>query len=234
MAGEGALAPRVFVVDLGRPVLDPADRHHIERSLRLRPGDALTAGDGEGRLRPCRLGRHGALEPEGAVVEVALDHPPLTVAFALTKGGRPELAVQKLTELGVDRIVPFTAARSVTRWDGVRADRHLERLRRVAREAAMQCRRAHIPTVADLTGFDEARALPGAALAARDGRPPTLDHPTLMVGPEGGWSPAERGCGLPTVTLGPHVLRAETAAVVAGALLAGLRSGVVAPARIRS
>ena len=66
------------------------------------------------------------------------------------------------------------------------------------------------------------------ALADPGGRPPSLDYPTVLVGPEGGWSPAERGFGLPTVALGPTVLRTETAAVTAGALLAALRAGLVA------
>ena len=71
--------------------------------------------------------------------------PKLTIGFALIKGGRPELVVQKLTELGVDAIVPFTAEHSVARWDANRATRHIERLRRVAREAAMQSRQVRIP-----------------------------------------------------------------------------------------
>jgi 16S rRNA (uracil1498-N3)-methyltransferase len=151
----------------------------------------------------------------------------VAVGVALTKGDRPEVAVQKLTELGVDRIVPFVADRSVARWEGERAVRHVGRLRRVAREAAVQARLTFLPEVADLTDFASVAALPGAARCDRGGGPPGLDRPVLLVGPEGGWSDAERDRGLPVVGLGPTTLRAETAAIAAGALLTALRAGAV-------
>jgi RsmE family RNA methyltransferase len=72
--------------------------------------------------------------------------------------------------------------------------------------------------------------MPGAAMADRGGVPPTLDLPLLLIGPEGGWAGHEQALDLPRVALGTHVLRAETAAVVAGAMLAGLRGGIVGPA----
>jgi 16S rRNA (uracil1498-N3)-methyltransferase len=118
----------------------------------------------------------------------------------------------------------------VVRWDAERAARQGERLRTVAREAAAQSRRAWLPEVADLSTFAEVAALPGAVLAERTGPAPTLDRPVILVGPEGGWSPTELAAGLPLVGLGPHVLRAETAAVAAGLLLAGLRAGLIRPA----
>lgn len=224
-------AAHVFVADLERPHLDEGDRRHLTQVLRLRPGELVTAADGTGRWRRCRVGPGGRLEVVGDVEVAAAPRPALTVAIALTKGNRPELAVQKLTELGIDRVVPFLAARSVARWDGERVDRHLRRLRRVAREASMQCRRAYLPEVTDLTDFDGAAGLPGAALTRLGGEPPTLDRPTLLVGPEGGWSDEERSRALPEVGLGPHVLRAETAAIAAATLLSALRCGVAAPAR---
>ena len=219
-------AAHAFVSDLDRPELAPDDRHHLERVLRLRPGEELTISDGAGGWRRCRFGL--PLEPVGEVRREERMHPEITVAFALTKGERPEWAVQKLTELGVDRIAPFAAARSVVRWDDARAARHVERLRRVAREAAVQSRRAWLPVVDELTTF-AAAAAPPAALAERGGAPPSLAHPVVLVGPEGGWAPEELAVGLPTVGLGPQVLRAETAAVAAGALLCALRAGVVFP-----
>jgi 16S rRNA (uracil1498-N3)-methyltransferase len=223
-------AAHVFVADLDRPELDEGDRHHLVQVLRLRPGDLVTAGDGEGRWCRCHLGGGGVLERSGEVVAVAAPPPALTVAVALTKGSRPELAVQKLTELGIDRVVLFVSARSVVRWEGDRGQRHLRRLRRVAREAAMQSRRAYLPEVSDLTDFEGAAGLPGAVLAAPGGKPPGLQWPAVLVGPEGGWSDAEAGHGLRKVGLGPQVLRAETAAIAAATLLSALRGGVVAPA----
>ncbi len=184
----------------------------------------MTVSDGVGGWRPGRFGDE--LEVVGSVQRVAARTPSLTVAFALVKGGRPELVVQKLTELGVDVIRPFAAARSVVRWDDAKADHQLQRLRRIAREASMQCRRCHLPTVEPVAAFADVAALPGAVLANRSGQPPTLQHPTILIGPEGGWEVHELA-DRPTVALGPHVLRAETAAITAGALLAALRDGVV-------
>jgi 16S rRNA (uracil1498-N3)-methyltransferase len=152
----------------------------------------------------------------------------VTVCFAVPKGERPELVVQKLTELGVDRIVPFTSARSVVRWDPARASGHVARLRRVSREAAMQCNRPWLPVVEELRSFDDVAGLEGAALAVAGGEPPSLRHPVVLVGPEGGWAPEETGRGLGTVGLGPHVLRSETAAMAAATALGLLRAGLVA------
>jgi 16S rRNA (uracil1498-N3)-methyltransferase len=212
------------------PLLEADDQHHLVRVLRLRPGDAVTVADGGGGWRRCTLGPAGRLDPVGDVVHQARPEPRVTVAFAVTKGERPELAVQKLTELGVDRIVAFHAARSVARWDGDRAARHLERLRRVAREAAVQSRRAWLPEVPPLATLPALLAEAGAVLADAGGGPPSLRQPTVVVGPEGGFTAAERALAQGTVALGPHVLRAETAAITAGALLVALRRGVVAPA----
>jgi 16S rRNA (uracil1498-N3)-methyltransferase len=222
----------VFVADLDDPKLDDVDRHHLERVLRLRAGEEVTASDGRGGWRRCMFEAGGALRPNGEVEQRPRPAPLITIAFALTKGDKPELTVQKLTELGVDRIVPFVAARSVVRWDVDRAARQVERLRRVAREAAMQCRRAHLPEVADVADFATVAQLPGAVLADAGGRPPALATPVVLVGPEGGWSDEERAAGPAPVGLGDHVLRAETAAITAAALWTALRSGRVQHAEL--
>lgn len=219
-----------FVVDLASPELEPADRHHLERVLRLRPGEPVTVSDGRGRWRPCAFGP--TLEPTGDIIADPEPQPPLTIAFALVKGERPEWAVQKLTEIGIDRIVPFAAERSVVRWDPDRAERNRARLAVVAREAAMQSRRTWLPEVEAMTTFDEVAARPGAARADRDGERPSTRHTLVLVGPEGGWSSQERATSLPSVALGPTVLRAETAAVAAGVLLAAIRAGLVTPCEI--
>jgi 16S rRNA (uracil1498-N3)-methyltransferase len=199
--------------------------------LRLRSGEEVTVADGRGGWRRCAFAAGGTLQPAGEVEQRERPAPPITVAFALTKGEKPELTVQKLTEVGVDRIVPFAAERSVARWDAERAAKHLVRLRRVAREAAMQSRRAFVPLIDELTTFDAAAGLPGACRADAGGKPPSLDHPVVLIGPEGGWSDAEAARPLPVVGLGPQVLRAETAAIAAGTLLVALRTGLVDHAR---
>lgn len=224
----GGTPPHVVVADVTAPVLAVADRHHLERVRRLRPGDDLSVTDGHGSWRWCRFGSD--LEPDGEVVVDPAPQPLVTVAFALVKGERPELVVQKLTELGIDRIIPFVAERSVVRWHPDKADRNAERLRRVALEASMQSRRTWLPMVSEVTDFAAVRALPGAAAAEMGGGPPSLDRPTLLIGPEGGWSPSERAALGPLVGLGPGILRAETAAITGAAVLCALRSGVVAPA----
>lgn len=231
-----ALLPRaaahVFVADPEDPVLAPDDRHHLTRVLRLRDGEAVTVADGRGRWREC-VWRDGALEATGPLRDDEAADPPVTVAFALTKGERPEWVVQKLTEVGVDAILPFRAARSVVRWDEGKAAAAADRWRRVAREAAMQSRRARLPYVAEVTDFAGAVSAlaTGGALAAPGGEPPDLVRPALLVGPEGGWAPDELACGLPVVGLGPTVLRAETAALAAAVVLCALRAGVVWPTR---
>ena len=93
----------------------------------------------------------------------------------------------------------------------------------------MQCRRAWLPTVEDLASFTAVTSRPGAAIADAGGAAPSLDRPTILVGPEGGWTDDERACGLPSVGFGPHVLRAETAAMAAASLLGALRAGLVRP-----
>lgn len=220
-APDGQHGPHVLVESVDVPVVADDDRHHLSRVLRLRDGDPITVGDGAGRWRACRWG--GAVEPVGEIVEVAEPAPRLGVAFALIKGGRPELVVQKLVELGVDDIRPFAAERSVVRWDDAKAAKNQQRLERVAREAVMQCRRAWLPTVHPPATFDEVVALPGAARADMGGAAVSLSSPTVLVGPEGGWTDAERAVEIPTVRLSTAVLRAETAAITAGALLAALR-----------
>ncbi|HWF15719.1 MAG TPA: RsmE family RNA methyltransferase [Acidimicrobiales bacterium] len=237
---RAAAQAQVFVDNPGSPVLADDDAHHLGRVLRLRPGEEVIAADGRGRwaratwrggaeLAPIHdaigIGGDGAVQSEPAAV------PALTVVFAPVKGERPEWVVQKLTELGIDRIVPLISERSVVRWSGARGKATVERLRRVAREAAAQCRRVWLPEIADTVRFAELGALgaPGeVVLAQLSGDRPSAHQHVVAVGPEGGWSTDELASGLPTVGFGLSVLRAETAAVTAGALMASLRTGTVA------
>ena len=239
---RAAAAAQVFVDDPGLPLLREEDVHHLGRALRLRAGEEVIAADGRGHwsrvtwqggpeVTPVSgvpgVGGDGAVRSEPAAV------PALTVAFAPVKGERPEWVVQKLTELGIDRIVPLLSERSVVRWSGARGKATVDRLRRVAREAAAQCRRVWLPEVTDVVRFAELSSLGGAGevvLAQLSGDRPSVRQHVVAVGPEGGWSTGELSSGLPTVGFGLSVLRAETAAVTAGALLASLRTGTVAAA----
>jgi len=274
-ASRGATArAQVLVHDLealdetGALALDAEEARHLARVLRLRDGEVVRASDGAGRWRPCafRPGRRGAsrLEPLADPIEEPAPSVGVTVGFASLGSDANAAVVAKLTELGVDRIVLLATERVVSsaRLEPAR----VERLRRVARAAAMQCRRVWLPDVAGpvsladfldpgsratpagvtsagvasagvasagvaSAGAAPAGALPaGAALADPGGPPPDLAVPAIAVGPEGGWSAGERAAAPRTVGLGTEILRAETAAVVAGALLTALRAGLVLPA----
>lgn len=214
--------PHVFVADLGAPELDEDDHHHLARVLRVRDGDPITISDGRGRWRPAQFAP--APEPVGDVVEVPAPASPVAVAFAVVKGGRPELIVQKLTEIGVDRIVGYTAERSVVRWDRDRAARNHERWQRIAREASMQSRRCRLPVVEPVSVFADLAREPGARRCEPGAPLVRVAVPLLVIGPEGGFSENERAL-LPAeaVGLGPNVLRTETAAMVAAALAVARR-----------
>jgi 16S rRNA (uracil1498-N3)-methyltransferase len=227
----GAPAPGETVV------LEPEDAHHAIRSLRLRAGDEFTSSDGRGAVARCRVTRATRLLVEGEVEERTDEPPPrpaLAVLLAAPKGDRLAWGVQKLTEIGADRIVVVHTPRSVRRWEGERAARVADRLGGVAREAAKQSRRRTIPEVAGPVPWDRALrealgrgpvavlwegADRGLSEVLPDDRPEAL---ALAVGPEGGIEEAdaraaeERGAVL--ASLGPNILRTETAAVAASAV----------------
>lgn len=233
IAHRVGVAAHVVVSDLddpAGPLLDPSALHHLSRVLRLRSGQTVCAADGVGGWLRCSFDGTDRLEPTGEGGRAPARRDPVTVAFVPVKGDRPELVVQKLTELGVDSIVVTSSDRSVVRWDGERADKHVVKLRRVALEATQQCRRLWLPTVEQrtLTSLLES----GVSLADMGGAAVTAACRAIVVGPEGGWSDGERSLAAtagPTsdgpvrpVGLGEHVLRAETAAIAAGVLLTSL------------
>ena len=219
---DGRGGPHAYVEDLDDPVLSAEDRHHLSRVLRLRDGDPLTVCDAAGRWRAARFGAR--LDTCGDVVDVPPPSREVSVGFALIKSGRPELVVQKLTEVGVDRILLLSAERSVVRWKADRAAAHLARLTRVVRESGMQSRRVRLPVVESVVSAAVAVGRTGVAMAEPGGEALDDDVGLLLVGPEGGWTDAELG-DCRRVSLGPTVLRAETAAIVAGTLMVALRDG---------
>ncbi len=216
----GSPGPHVFVESLDHPIVDDDDHHHLSRALRMRAGDALTVSDGRGSWAPAEYADSGPLPLTAAPVHVPAPSASTTVAFSLVKGQKPELVVQKLTELGVDHLVVLDAERSVVRWDDKKVASHLDRFRRIMREASMQSHRVRLPTIDALVPAAEHLARPEVAAAHFGGSPITAEHRSIAIGPEGGWSPAEVAVvGARTVTLGATVLRAETAAIAAGTLL---------------
>jgi 16S rRNA (uracil1498-N3)-methyltransferase len=234
------VTPPLFLLDTlpdGDPVLVDGDEgRHAATVKRIEVGERVLVGDGRGAvleatvvsLQPGRL----ELRVLRRWVEPAAD-PRLVVVQALPKGDRGELAVELLTELGVDEIVPWRAARCVTQWSGDRGQRAVSKWRRTAREAAKQSRRAWVPTVGeplDTAGVAARLARASGALVLHeqatarlaDITPPATGELVLVVGPEGGITDAEiRQFGAATpVRLGDHVLRTSTAGAAALAALA--------------
>src|SRR4051812_8230368 len=202
LAAQFAATAHVFAERLDdRITVDGDDGHHLQRARRVRVGEHVTVADGYGRWRAYAVARSagGAVELEAGtpVAHQPPLTPGLTVACALTKGQKPELAVQKLTELGVDRIMLVEAARSVVHWDDAKVAAAFTRLERVAREAATQSRRARIPVVDGLVATAELQRFSGLVVAAVDGvaaseisAPPDGEW-VVAVGPEGGFDADE-------------------------------------------
>src|ERR1700691_1661530 len=222
-------------------VVDGDEGFHAATVRRIRPREELVLGDGVGGLARCVVEQTGRDGLRARVVErwqVPPVQPSVTVVQALPKSERSELAIELATEAGADSLVAWQAARCVARWEGARAEKGLRRWRAVARAAAQQSRRAHIPSVDGVLSLaaltqqirDEV-ASGGTVLALHEAAAGQLTDlrlaqaksVTLVVGPEGGIAPSELAAvadvGAVAVRLGPTVLRTSTAAAVAlGAL----------------
>ncbi|AYL36020.1 16S rRNA (uracil(1498)-N(3))-methyltransferase [Streptomyces sp. PDY-4] len=236
----------VFVVDdfatdgSGRHVLDGPEGRHAVAVKRLRAGEAVVLTDGAGRWAEGEVdgteGKDRLIVRLGHVVEEPEEFPRLTVVQALPKGDRGEVAVETMTEVGVDVIVPWSASRCITQWKGERGLKSLAKWRATAREAGKQSRRVRFPRVADAATTKQVASLlaeadfaavlheSGVEPLATAGLPASGDV-VLVVGPEGGVSPEElaafEGAGARAYRLGRSVLRTSTAGTAAGALLLG-------------
>ena len=210
--------------------VEGAEAHHAVAVRRLAVGEPVLLTDGAGHVAECEVTATGKARLDvvvRSVSSVPAPTPEVVVVQALPKGDRGELAVEVLTEIGVARIVPWAAARSVAVWRGDRAAKSLAKWQSTAREAAKQARRAWFPEVTPLASTDEVAALiAGAPLAlvlhedATEPLPVELpDRVLLVVGPEGGLAPEELAAfadaGARTVRLGAEVLRTSTAGVAA-------------------
>lgn len=240
------MSAALFYVDVVPAVGDLAlvdgdEGFHAANVRRIRPGERLDLGDGAGAMAHCVIEEAGKARLSARVLErwtVDPPAPPVTVVQALPKSDRSELAVELATEAGADAFVAWQAARCVARWDGGRADKGLRRWRAVARAAARQSRRPHIPSVMGVVStvelvadVREVVASGATVLALHESATDLLtkvsvaqaDSLMLLVGPEGGIADDEiaalSDAGAQPVRLGPTVLRTSTAAAVAlGAL----------------
>jgi 16S rRNA (uracil1498-N3)-methyltransferase len=224
-------------------VLDGPEGRHAASARRLRPGEELIVSDGRGGLAICRV-EHAERDTVRLTVrsreQRQRPEPTVSLAQALIKGDRGELAVELATEAGVDTVLPWRAQRCVARWeDGPRGDKALARWQSTAREAAKQARRAWCPEVTPPVTTSQLGARIGASAAALvlhesaerllpDIALPASGELLLIVGPEGGISEVElaafTAAGATPVKLGPTVLRASTAAAVALGAIGALTS----------
>ncbi|WP_310528675.1 16S rRNA (uracil(1498)-N(3))-methyltransferase [Nocardioides sp.] len=209
------------------------EAHHAVAVRRLRAGEEVVLTDGAGHRVVGSVASTGKRLFNVTVTSASFIErpaPSFTVVQALPKGDRGELAVEVLTEIGVDTIVPWAASRSVAVWKGERAAKSHARWQATAREAGKQSRRTWQPSVTALASTNDVVALVGsAALVAvlhEDATTPlaSLDVPTVgeivvIVGPEGGIAADElaafEAAGAVTVRLGDEVLRTSTAGVAA-------------------
>jgi len=212
-----------------------AEARHAVTVSRLAVGETVSIGNGAGLVVSGQIvtAEHTSLVVEVAEVSTApRREPAIFLAQALAKGDRDELAVQAATELGADGVIPWIAARSISRWEGAKVAKGRDRWSAVVREASKQSLRAWIPDVLDLVTTKQLAHLasggrmlvlePTAAVGLAD-----LDLGAedliLVVGPEGGISPQEldalAAAGAEVVRLGPEVLRTSTAGPAAIAVL---------------
>ncbi|MFD3546392.1 16S rRNA (uracil(1498)-N(3))-methyltransferase [Streptomyces sp. NPDC058655] len=222
-------------------VLDGPEGRHAVSVKRLNPGEAVVLADGRGRWAEAVVkaaeGKDRLVVTVSGVFEEAEPAVRITVVQALPKGDRGEVAVETMTETGVDAIVPWQASRCITQWRGDRGAKSLAKWRATARESGKQSRRVRFPEVAEALStkqvaglladadlamvLHEDRDTPSEALAAA--ALPEAGSVVLVVGPEGGVSPEElaafAAAGAHPYRLGRSVLRTSTAGTAATAVL---------------
>ena len=217
-------------------VLAGPEGRHAATVRRVQVGEDVDLADGRGTRARCTVVSLGHDTVELRVRERLVEPAPtpwLVVAQGIAKGDRGELAVELATEVGVDEVLPWAAARCIVKWEGARGERALARWRSTAREAGKQSRRARHPVVGDPVGLDAllARAATATTLVLHEEASvplasvalPADGEVLLVVGPEGGITPAELSAlgsaGATAVRLGASVLRTSTAGAAAAAVV---------------
>lgn len=247
-----AAVPRFFVeatLRAGATLALPADVARHAQVLRLEPGDTLLLFDGSGgqyRAQLVEIDKRNALAQLDAFEPVEAEPPyRVTLAQGIAGGDKMDWVIEKAVELGVAAVVPLTTARGVVKLSGERADKRVAHWRGVVRASCEQCGRNRVPEVAAVRGFGAwLDALPAAPadgelrlllsprasipFASLPDQPPAATV-TLLIGPEGGLSPDEenaaRAHGFTALSLGPRVLRTETAGAAVLAALAARWGG---------
>lgn len=204
------------VADVANPVLSSSDDHHLRRVLRSAIGEEVVLTDGAGSFAFARVAEHG-LE---RVSDVYVDEAPVetTLYLAPLKADRSEWAVAKATEVGITRIVPLVSEHVVVKFKGEAREKILGRWRRIAHESGAQARRTYAVTIDEPVRVTDVPE--DVAVADFAGQGDWRGVRAVAIGPEGGWGPDEWGPSRRRLSLGPTVLRAETAGVVAASILA--------------
>lgn len=218
-------------------IINGEDRHHIVKVMRMQIGDQIICVDSEGKQAVCRLAEITDERVAADVVQWKEENPELpisvTIASGLPKGDKLEWIIQKGTELGAQVFIPFTAARSVVKWDEKKAAKKIDRWQRIAKEAAEQSHRTRLPEVANVMSFKELLAkgkkfdykLAAYEEESRQGESSVFssilkkmkagESLLLVFGPEGGLADEEvqalTSNGFLLCGLGPRILRTETA-----------------------
>ena len=235
-------------ITLGREHL-----HYVKNVLRLAPGNRIIVFDGAGGEYACRLGKFSESTAELVIedrTQTGDSTLQITLAQSLPKGQKMDLVVQKATELGVGRIIPFISSRSVPKLDDDKAARRVSRWRRIAVEASRQCGRTIPPEIHPVVSFDtmlhaplpgERRIMLWEAEPERGLRNLLRDEQSadegffIVIGPEGGLSwpevDAARRAGFATASLGQLILRTETAPLAVLAVLQYEKGGFGSPPR---
>ena len=216
--------------------LEGDEARHASSVARLTPGENVALTDGRGLMAQSVVQESSAQRVTlvvASVEDVAPLTPEVWLVQALAKGDRDERAVEACTELGVDRIIPWQAARSVARWSGAKIEKSVARWQRIAGEASKQSLRAWVPGVENMVELQQLVDMasstrmvllePMASLALHQAIPAGDQPVVLVVGPEGGISPEERealeNAGATSASLGPLVMRTSTAGVAALSVL---------------
>lgn len=235
--------PQNVKINDGLVVIDDQQARHIEKVLRLKSGDVLTAFDGKGTEYCLQLqGRiNGLLVGKIEDIRVVTREPQLRLALVqgIAKGDKMDTIIQKAVEIGISTIYPVVTQYSVVRWDKEKAEKKTNRWQTIAREACKQCRRNLVPDIKPVMDLGECYSLIGAAPAImlyenetgtrlRNILQQNRDRFScsdlfLLIGPEGGFSDSEaaeaRKRGILTAGLGPRILRTETAGIAAASIV---------------
>lgn len=234
--------------------LSKDETHHLTRVLRLKPGDEAFVFDGCGREYRCAFltmkDNRAQLEIKETLSDEVESPIHITLAQAIAKGEKFDLAIQKATELGVSRIAPLVTERADVKLSDERSEKRLERWRRISLESLKQSGRRRLAEIKPPVAFKDFLESQtggsllifsergGVSIATALSEANDKKNVTAIVGPEGGWSDDElklaRALGARSVTLGPRILRTETAAIVAVALIQHALGDLSAPARIAS